>query len=379
MKLNHLDAGRRRQVPFVLAALALLVILVLCGPGAVGGPGDAYGAKPASSGEKSPLLLLEGPGWRVQNTEEHRSRREGIDGSMEFVTGKPIPYESIKVSGPNKHPRESGMFPPAVRQRRVELDWRRTSLKDTIAWIHGLPHPHGRKTLRLPVLDTKAYVDTRDEFYSNQGGPGNRQMIALWSEGADVFELRAAVPDLAAFEERLAWLTKVDPQTWLEAMPAKVVAPADYDRVVREVLKGIPVPKTFSPSRVPDEGLVTDRYQVGAQTAGTVSCLWLRQWGAARRTGDTAAELEADRAMATSRHWPILREMTKEGAYSEVVWEIAKWMPKGYFEWYGHKRKLLAQAEGLGCANRGLPLLPKKMKIQRERGGPPSPRVGQTG
>jgi hypothetical protein len=59
----------------------------------------------------------------VQNTEEDRGR-EGIYGSIEFVTGKPIPYESIKVSGPNKHPRESGIFPPAVRQRRVELTWR---------------------------------------------------------------------------------------------------------------------------------------------------------------------------------------------------------------------------------------------------------------
>jgi hypothetical protein len=78
--------------------------------------------------------------------------------------------------------------------------------------------------------------------------------------------------------------------------------------------------------------------------------------------------------MGTSAHWPILREMTKEGAYSEVVWEIAKWMPNGYFEWAGHKRKLLAQAEGLGCARFGLPLLPKKQKLQRERGVPPPPR-----
>jgi hypothetical protein len=341
--------------------LALLVILVLRGVGAGEGPGEAQGAQGTSSTGASPLLLLEGPGWRVQNTEEARGRGdEGVHGSIEFVTGEPIPYESIKIAGPNDHPHESGMLPPAVRQRRVEVAWRRASLKQTIAWLHGLPHPHGRKVVHLPVLDTTAYVDTRDEFFTNQGGPGNRQMIALWSAGGDVFELRAAVPDLKAFEERLGWLTRVDPQTWLEAMPAKVVAPADYDATVRDVLKGIPTPRSFTPSRVPDEGLVTDRYQVGAQTAGTVACLWLRQWGAARRTGDSAAELEADKAMATSRHWPILREMTKEGAYSEVVWEIAEWMPKGYFEWDGHRRSLLAQAEGLGCADRGLPLLPKK-------------------
>ncbi len=368
MRLHHLEAGRLRQALLASIGLALLVTLVLAG--ASSGPGEANAADPTSSTGASPLLLLNGPGWRVQNTEENRGRgKEGIYGSIEFVTGKPIPYETIKVSGPNKHPRESGMFPPAVRQRRVDLAWRRASLKQTIAWIEGLPHPHGRRVVRLPVLDTTAYVDTHDEFYSNQGGPGNRQMIALWSEGGDVYELRAAVPDLKAFEERLGWLTRVDPQTWLDAMPAKVVAPAEYDATVREVLKGIPTPKSFSPSRVPDEELVTDRYQVGAQTTGTVACLWLRQWGAARRSGEAAAEQEADKSMATSRHWPILREMTKEGAYSEVVWEIAEWMPKGYFEWDGHKRSLLAQAEGLGCANRGLPLLPKKMKARRERGG----------
>lgn len=371
MELHHPDRGRGRHATLALTALALLVALVLGGVAAGGAPAAAHGAEPTPSTGASPLLLLNGPGWRVQNTEENRSR-EGIDGSIEFVTGKPIPYESIKVTGPNRRPHESGMFPPAVRQRRVELDWHPAHLEQTIGWIKGLPHPHGRKTLWLPVLGTKAYVDTRDEFYVNQGGPGNRQMIALWAEGGNVFELRAAVPDLRAFEERLGWLTRVEPQAWLEAMPAKVVAPDDHDRVVREVLHGIPVPKSFAPSRVPDEGLVTDRYQVGAQTAGTVSCLWLRQWGAARRVGDTAAEGEADRAMATSTHWPILREMTKEGAYSEVAWEIAKWMPKGYFEWAGHRRSLLAQAEGLGCANFGLPLLPKKMKIQRERGGPAS-------
>jgi hypothetical protein len=355
----------------ILPALAMFAALVACV--GVARPGDAHAAEAGSPTGASPLLLLQGPGWRVQNAEEHGSR-EGVTGSLEFVTGKPIPYESIKVSGPNKHPRESGMFPPAVRQRRVELDWRPTSLTESIDWLQRLPHPHGRKVVKLPVLGTTAYVDTRDEFYSNQGGPGNRQMTALWAEGPNVFELRAAVPDLAAFEERLGWLTKVDPGTWLEAMPAKVVAPGDYESTVQEVLKGIPTPKSFSPSRVPNEELVTDRYQVGAQTASTVACLWFRQWGQAQRTGDTAGEEEAVKAMATSTRWPILHEMTKEGAYSEVLWEDARWMPKGYFEWDGHKRDLLAHAEGLGCANFGLPLLPKKMKIQRERGGPPAPK-----
>lgn len=370
-----LSRGRRRPFLIGLGAACLVAAIVLVVSLAGGGPdrpSHAYGADLVRFAEASPLLLLEGPGWRVQNAEEHRSR-EGTEGSMEFVTGKPIPYESIKISGSSKRQRESGMFPPAVRQRRVELDWRHESLKETIAWIHGLPHPHGRKTLELPVLETTAYVDARDGFYVNQGGPGNRQMIALWPEDGYVLELRAAVPDLAAFEERLGWLTKVDLQTWLEAMPAKVVKAGDHDATVREILQGIPVPKTFSPSRVPDEGLTTDRYQVGAKVTATVSCLWFLQWAQARRSGDNAAAAEAERAMATSRHWAILREMAKEGAYPETIWELAREMPSGHWVWAGHRHPLLPRAEGLGCARLGLPLLPSKQKLQRERGVPPPP------
>lgn len=366
----------RRRALALLAGAATVTALVLVLLDTTGGPSrepaSAYGAELVRFAESSPLLLLDGPGWRVQNAEEHRSR-EGTEGSMEFVTGKPIPYESVRITGNPKRPHESGMFPSAVRQRRVELQWRHASLKETAEWQHKIPHPHGQRWVELPVLGTTAEVDTRNEFYVNQGGPDNRQMLALWPEDGYVLELRAAVPDQAAFEERLGWLTKVDQQAWLEAMPAKVVKAADHDAAVREMLKGIPVPSGFDPGVVPNEGLTTDRYQVGAAVTGTVSCLWFRQWGEARRTGDRAAAVEAERAMATSRHWSILREMAKEGAYPETVWELAREMPSGVWEWDGKRHPLLPRAEGLGCARMGLPVLPRKMKIQRERGVPPPP------
>jgi hypothetical protein len=123
-------------------------------------------------------------------------------------------------------------------------------------------------------------------------------MVALWSEDGYTLRMSAAVPDLGAVEERLDWLTKVDARTWLDAMPEKVVKTADHEAAVREMLKGIPVPAAFKPSRVPDEGLTTNRYQVGAAVTGTVSCLWLRQWGQARRSGDRAAAAEAEQALA---------------------------------------------------------------------------------
>jgi hypothetical protein len=108
---------RRLTLTLTAAALATAVVAVLV---LAGGRTDhssrAYGAELVRFAESTPLLLLEGPGWRVQNVNEE-NRDEGVEGSMEFVTGKPIPYESIHIAGKG----EWGMFPPAVRQRRVEL------------------------------------------------------------------------------------------------------------------------------------------------------------------------------------------------------------------------------------------------------------------
>lgn len=346
------------------AAAVVAAVILLLGGGSSDSPSRAYGAELVRFAESTPLLLLEGPAWRVQNVTQHNGR-EGLEGSMEFVTGKPVPYESIRISGSPTSQRAHGMLPPSVRQRRVELWWSHRSLSSEIERVRTMLHPHGRREVELPVLDTTAWVDTRAEFFVNQGGPGNRQMIALWSEDGYTLELRAAVPDLGAFEERLDWLTKVDPQAWLDAMPAKVVKAAEHDAAVREMLEGIPAPDTFDPSRVPDEGLTTNRYQVGAAVTGTVSCLWFRQWGEARRTGDRGSEVEAEKAMATSKRWPILREMAEDGAYPNLVWQLAAAMPSG--EWPPRGWRLLPRAEGLGCAHLGIPVLPWKQKRQNER------------
>lgn len=366
---------RRLLVAFTagLAVIVAFTVMLVSGGGTREGTTPAYGTDLVRFAEASPLLLLEGPGWRVQNADEE-NHREGVEGSIEFVTGRAIPYESVTITGSSKAERESGMFPPAVRRRRVELFWRHGRLAEGVASQRRSLHPHGQRWVRLPVLDTTAEVDTRAEFFANQGGRGNRQMVALWSENGFLLELRAAVPDQAAFEERLGWLTRVDSRTWLGAMPAKVVKAADHDAAVREMLKGVPLPESFRPSQVPDDGLTTARYQVGAKVTATVSCLWFLQWAQARRSGDRAAELEAEKAMATSRRWPILRQMAKDGAFPETIWELAAEMPSGVWEWAGRRHPLLPRAEGLGCARLGLPLLLRKQKLQRERGAPAPPR-----
>lgn len=85
---------------------------------------------------------------------------------------------------------------------------------------------------------------------------------------------------------RLAPVADCD-QHALPAVAASHTAPEIFDQrhggTVREMIADIPLPKSFSISRVPDEGLTTNREGIGSKVAGTVSCLWLRQWGEARR------------------------------------------------------------------------------------------------
>ncbi len=379
----------RRSRRFALAlgpaalAFAIAAVVLLAGGGSEQ-TSQAYGAELVRFAESTPLLLLEGPGWRVQNVYEaprgaYHAESDRAEGSMEFVTGKPIPYESVRIkcvhetmSKNGKYPvctaqSESGMFPPSVRQRRVELRWFHGSLEDSLAMAHEMAHPHGQSWTRLPVLATTADVDTRAEFYVNQGEPGNRQMTALWSEDGYVLELKAAVPDLAGFEERLEWLKRVDSQTWLDAMPAKVVKAADHDAAVREMLKDIPVPKGFEPSQIPDEGLTTDRYQVGAvrhrnrllplvPAVGRGAQDRRQRGGGRSRKGDGDLEALGDPARDGEGRRLSGNGLGAGEGDAERRLGLERAQPSA-----------VAQAEGLGCARWGMPVLPWKQRRQSER------------
>jgi hypothetical protein len=343
------------------AAVVLVVVLVL-GDGGAGRPDRAYGAELIRFAEASPRLLLDGPGWRVADAEESRTKG-GLEGRMDFVTGKEIASHSITIKQTAKGGQYGiGIAPATVRQRKVELTWSRSDLAETVDYYRRSTAPHGHRWTRLPVLGTSAAVDERAEVFVNQGGPGDREMVAFWQEDGLLLELRASVPDLAGFEERLGWLTAVDTDTWLDAMPAKVVKSTEHEATVKAMLRGVTVPAGFEASMVPEAGLTTSREQVADETTDTVACLWMRQWGEARAGGDAGAEAEAERAMASSRHWPILRERAGEpGATTPLIWQLAAEVPQGYWDFRGTHRPLLKHAEGmLGCARLGVPLLPRK-------------------
>ena len=186
-----------------------------------------------------------------------------------------------------------------------------------------------------------------------------------------MLELRAAVPDLAAFEERLGWLTKVDSQTWLEAMPAKVVKAADHDAAVREMLKGIPLPSDLhalaGPRRRPHHRPLP---------------------GGRRGHQHRLLPLVPAVGRGPQDRRPSGRGRSREGDgdLQAAGRSCARWRRKAPIpKWSGSWRRRCRGRTGNGRAAQvavaaqgrrprmrplGIPLLPWKQKLQRERGLP---------
>ena len=138
-------------------------------------------------------------------------------------------------------------------------------------------------------------------------------------------------------------------------MPANVIKAADHGGVVAGMLKGISLPAGFDASQIPGAGITTDRYQLGAAVAGTVACRWFAQWGEDLGRADAGGAGEAEGALAGANHWPVLNSMEAEGAYPQVLDELAAEMPSQA----GDPRPFLGDVgSALGCAEKGVRLRP---------------------
>ncbi len=89
------------------------------------------------------------------------------------------------------------------------------------------------------------------------------------------------------------------------------------------------------------ESTQQDRYQLGAYVAGSYACAWLAEFRAATQADEAARASEAARVLGTSREWPVLLEMNRDGDFPEVLWDYADEatagrVPEGY-------------RQGLGC------------------------------
>ena len=150
---------------------------------------------------------------------------------------------------------------------------------------------------------------------------GQDLFVAGWRDGKSWLIARAPGPEAADFAALLGRLHAVDVDTWLGAMPASVVRPADNGSAVAEMLQGVPVPDGLDVAAAVDTGGPRDRYQLGAAVSGTVACAWIDRLRAARTASDAAAERQATAALKTARGWPVLRAMEADGQYPQVLWQ----------------------------------------------------------
>jgi hypothetical protein len=339
----------RRRHPWRLLAVvaasavsvALAAFLLIAG-GEGTGSSRAYGAELVRFAESTPLLLLEEPGWQVRNVIQWQQG----SGSMEFGPGAPGPAKPH----PSRREIIRGEARLRVGRRTVKLSWARWSpRKGAGGWLRS--YIHQGFTVTAPVLGTVAHIDPDIQFSSPEA-PGLHWMVGVWREGDRVLTLSAWVPDIGAFRERLGSLTKVDAETWLDAMPQRVVKAADYGTEVREMLQGLPLPLGFDPSRIPDRAVTTNRYSVGRAVGGAVACGWFARWFDARATRDAASAQEARGILLRSGSWPVFQRISDEGSYPQLVVELAEALPSGL---WGHDRPI-RQIVNNGCTAIGFPL-----------------------
>lgn len=331
-RVHRLRLLPRAGLAFAAAALALVALFSLWDGGGDHGSGTAWAAEQVRFAEASPLLLLEADGWRVEYADEQSAQ----EGELHFRLGPTPAPQTGEVS--------ATATPVPADTSSADLNWRGGTLE---AWIKDRATGAVVDTT-APVLGTTAHV------YQYQGGtPGHRDITALFRYDGRVVEFRAGAADVDAFKALLARLARVDTNAWLSAMPASVVKATNQDVAIERMLQGVTVPRGFDSKDIKTANLTKDRYQLGAAVVGTVACEWFKRWSDARKANDGVAERQAIAAMATAKDWPVLNEMTKEGAYPEVLLAFAAAMPSGRL--YG--RPLLGDDRlGLGCDTLGVDL-----------------------
>ncbi len=299
----------RRRPPqrFLAAAAAVLVLLV----GLVGlqltsrDRGTAWAAEVLAVAESAPRLLVDAPGWSVTRADQFSV----TDGEMTFGDGA----------------------------RELELRWTPAD--------QGAARAQDRA--RSSDLRAHARVTGRDAVVFRYEGASD--FVALWTHGEHLVEARGVFTTVDDLRRVLGTVVEVDVDTWLGALPASVVKPQARAAEVDAMLADIPLPEGFDRDAVRDGGAVRERYQLGARVAGSAACAWIERWIAAT---DAAAQ-RAVQAMATSRSWDVLVEMQDEGAYPEVVWELADAMRSGA-ELQGGRSMTIREsyASALGCGDR---------------------------
>jgi len=259
-------------------------------------PHIAYAANVREVAEANQRLLIDEPGWKITHVDQFTV----AEGEVHFENGS----------------------------KSLDVNWRATG--DYQGYYDDRAHDNAKQPITL--LGQHGTLFTYPD--------ANDFTTILPPKGQNFLEIRGEGASEQAYRDLLAKLHPVDVDTWLAAMPASVVKPADTRATVDAMLAGLPLPSGLNKQRLYQQP-AQDRYQLGATVSGAVACGWLDQWVAAKKSGDATKLEQATDALVTSHSWKVLNDMNAEGDYPEVVWQYADQVAKGQDPAY--------YQQGLGC------------------------------
>lgn len=235
--------------------------------------GSRFSATLVSMAERSPRILLDAPGWRIDTVYGFGN----TEGTLGFRKG----------------------------DAALELDWYRARSYDD--YFHDREYDSS-----VGHRDTRLFGQTARLF--TYGATDHATMTK--PEGRSFVEIRGQNMNRKAYLDLTAQLRQVGVREFLQAMPTNVVVPGRAGAAARKLLVDIPLPPGFA---LKPTDAVDDAYQFGAAVTGQVFCAWSRYY----RAGDRAARRKAVDALESSHHWKVLHVMNAEGDYPEVMWEYA--------------------------------------------------------
>ncbi|WP_232676772.1 hypothetical protein [Nocardioides sp. R-C-SC26] len=290
------DATSRRATRWLVPLAAAAVVAALATapvwwPDGDGGRDGEVAATPPSpsapTGVAYRAVLVDASGWTLNGVAD-----DADGGEIDYERGQ----ESLEV-----HWREAGDYTGYVEDRSDIGPATDTELA-------GLPALQWSYDAR----DHTTIRDVQDGFF---------------------LEVRGSGMDLGSYTELLGQLRMATAEEFQASLPEEYVTDAERADVVAEMLQGIadaaaPNPVRPTPADGSEPAPITstevERYNLGADVAGTVACEWIAAYESARESGTSETLSQAQQVLSTSRQWPVLQEMAGEGDYPRVIWQISR-------------------------------------------------------
>ena len=276
---------RRPRALLALAAPAAVAALTVVGGAAAASPAHT-GSAPTRLAHGYPLLLLKGPGGGSRTPRKNGGAKGSRVERIRHRQADPLRID--QVSGP-QHPRESGMLPPAVRQRRVELSWRPGSSRND---RHGSTACRTRTAARWSTCPCSARPprSTRATSSTQPGRPrqppddrplGRRRRRARTAR-------RGPRPGRLRRTARLA--DQGRPADLAGGDAGEGRAPGRLRRTSREMLKGIPTPRASRHRASPTKASSPTATRWARRRPGPSPASGSANGARPPRSGDAAAE-----------------------------------------------------------------------------------------